>query len=150
MIVKVDSREQAPLPFKVEGNVTSVLTIGLPFGDYQAVLEDGTPIPIAFERKSCADLYSTLTTGLERFKRELKRAEEHKFQLYLIIEEPLEQVLKGTPYSQVHPNSLVKTVFTFKIKYGLHPVFCSDRKEMMRYMVETWEAFGRNFKKESK
>lgn len=146
MIVLVDTREQAPLEFKVAGNVSKIENIGLLFGDYQAMLEDGTTVPLAFERKSVADLYSTLTHGIDRFKRELERAKAHNFQLYLIIEGSLNEVLEGVGHSKVEPASLVKTIFTFKVKYGLHPVFCSDRDEMRRYMIETWEAFGRNFK----
>ena len=147
MIVMIDTREQAPIPFKVESNISRVENIGLLFGDYQCMLENGTTIPIAFERKSTQDLYGTLTAGIERFKRELERAKAHNFQLYLIIEDTLTEVLKGVGYSKVEPDSLVKTIFTFKVKYGLEPVFCRDRVEMRRYMIETWEAWGRNFSK---
>lgn len=147
MIIMVDSREQAPLSFKVTGNVSKVETVGLLFGDYQAMLEDGTPIPIAFERKSTQDLYSTLTHGHDRFRRELDRAKKHSFKLYLIIEGSLSDVLEGVGHSKVEPDTLVKSIFTFKVKHGLEPIFCTDRDEMVRYILETWEAFGRNFKK---
>ena len=150
MIIQIDSREQAPLNFKVAGNISKVETMGLLFGDYQAMLEDGTPIPIAFERKSCADLYSTLTHGHDRFKRELERAKKHAFQLYLIIEGSLSDVLEGASHSKVEPDTLVKSLFTFKVKHGLEPVFCKDRDEMVRYILETFEAFGRNWKKASR
>ena len=149
MKIKVDSREQEPLPFVVGGNVSNVSTIGLPFGDYWCELEDGTEIPIVFERKSIQDLYGTLTSGHDRFKRELERAKRVDCQLFLIIEGSLTQVLKGTPYSQVNPDTLTKSVFTFKVKYELQPIFCTSRAEMMRYMIETWEAFGRNFAKKN-
>ena len=143
----IDTREQAPLEFKVAGNVSKVETIGLLFGDYQGMLEDGTQIPIAFERKSAQDLYSTLTHGHDRFKRELQRAKDAGHTLYLIIEGSLTEILDGVGYSKVEPSTLVKSLFTFKVKHGLHPVFCNDREEMVRYILETFEAFGRNFKK---
>ena len=146
MIILVDSREQAPLDFQVSGNVSKVETIGLLFGDYQAMLENGTPVPIAFERKSAQDLFSTLTHGVDRFKREVERDNKHKFQLYLIIENSLSEILSGVGYSKVEPDSLVKTIFTFKVKYGIEPIFCNNRNEMKRYILETFEAFGRNFK----
>lgn len=149
MILLVDTREQAPIPFKVEGNISKIENVGLLFGDYQCMLENGTTIPIAFERKSAQDLYATLTVGIERFKRELERAKKHEFVLYLIIEGSLSEVLSGVWYSKVEPDSLVKTIFTFKVKYGLEPIFCNNRAEMKRYMIETFEAWGRAFSKKA-
>jgi ERCC4-type nuclease len=151
MIIKVDSREQLPLDFTVTGNVTQVLTIGLPFGDYWATMQDKQgneiqDIPVVFERKSIEDLYSTLTHGHDRFKRELERAEQMDCKMYLIIEGSLSETLSGVGYSKVEPDSLVKSLFTFKVKYGLEPIFCNNRSEIKRYILETWEAFGRNFK----
>lgn len=147
MIILVDSREQREIPFKVEGNISKIENIGLLFGDYQCMLENGTTIPIAFERKSAQDLYATLTANIDRFKRELERAKKHNFVLYLIIEGSLSEVLSGVGYSKVEPDSLVKTIFTFKVKYGLEPIFCNNRAEMKRYMIETFEAWGRAFSK---
>lgn len=153
MIIKVDSREQAPLPFKVSGNVAQVLTIGLPFGDYWAATQkkdggEGQDIPIVFERKSMADLYQTLSNedGIRLHKEKIRKAEEVGCKLYLIIEGSLSEAYKGVGYSQVEPEPLVKRIFTFKVKYGLEPIFCNNRAEMVSYMLETWEAFGRNFK----
>lgn len=150
MIIQIDSREQAPLEFKIVGNVSKVETMGLLFGDYQAMLEDGTPIPIAWERKSIPDLYSTLTHGHDRFRRELERARQHAFQMYLIIEGSLSDVLEGVGHSKVEPDTLVKSIFTFKVRHELEPVFCKDRSEMVRYILETFEAFGRSWKKVKK
>lgn len=153
MIVKVDSREQNPLPFKVCGSVTSVQTVGLPFGDYWATTQkkdgsEGQDIPIMFERKSMADLYQTLSNedGIRLHKEKIAKAEKADCKLYLIIEGSLTEAYEGVQYSQVDPEPLVKRVFTFKVKYGLEPIFCTTRDEMVRYMLNTWEAFGRNFK----
>ena len=153
MIIKVDSREKAPLPFKIQGNVTTVSTIGLPFGDYWASFEnkdgsEGQDIPIMFERKSMADLYQTLSNadGIRLHKEKIKKAEAMDCKLYLIIEGSLSEAYKGVGYGSVEPDPLVKKIFTFKVKYGLEPIFCNNRTEMMHYMIETWEAFGRNFK----
>lgn len=153
MIIKVDSREQNPLPFKVGGNITSVLTIGLPYGDYWAAMQkkdgsEGQDIPIMFERKSMADIYQTLSSedGIRLHKEKVAKAEAMDCKLYCIIEGSLTDAYKGIGYSQVEGPPLVKRIFTFKVKYGFEPVFCTSRQEMMDYMIETWEAFGRNFK----
>ena len=147
MILLVDSREQLPLEFEVKSNVSRIETVGLLFGDYQAMLEDGTVIPISFDRKTPQDLYATLTAGNDRFKREIERARKHNFTLYLIIEGSLSEILSGVGYSRVEPDTLVKTLFTFKVKHGVEPIFCNNRSEMKRYILETFEAFGRSWKK---
>lgn len=148
MIIKVDSREQEPLPFKVGGNISKVLTIGLPFGDYWCEFEDGHEMSIMFERKSMQDMFATLSNknGIRRHKEKVAKAEAMDCKLFCIIEGSLTDAYKGVGYSNVEPEPLVKRIFTFMVKYGFQPVFCNSRKEMMDYMVETWEAFGRNFK----
>ena len=151
MIIKVDSREQLPLQFDVCGNVTKVLTIGLPFGDYWASIQnkdgsEGQDIPIIFERKGIEDCLTTVTVGADRFKREIERANNAGCKLYMIIEGSLYDVIRAETGRYVKEGSIIKAIFTFKVKYGLEPIFCTDRNEMKRYMLETWEAFGRNFK----
>ena len=153
MIIKVDSREQLPLVFPCQGLVSKVLTIGLPFGDYWASLQnkdgsEGQDIPIVFERKSMADLYGTLSNedGIRLHKEKIRKAEEVGVKLYLIIEGSLSEAYRGVEYSIVEGAPLVKRIFTFKVKYGLEPIFCNNREEMVAYMIETWTAFGRNFK----
>lgn len=154
MIIKVDSREQSPLVFPCQGFVSKVLTVGLPFGDYWCAMQDKdgkelNEMPIMFERKSMADLFATLSNedGIRRHKEKIKKAEAMDCKLYLIIEGSLTDAYKGVGYGKVEPEPLIKRIFTFKVKYGLEPIFCTTRAEMVSYMIETWEAFGRNFKK---
>jgi len=62
----VDSREQTPLVFAHLPFIVS----GLPTGDYSVKgLEDDFTV----ERKTLSDLYGSLTSGRERFMRELQR-----------------------------------------------------------------------------
>ncbi len=146
MKVKIDSREQRPINFEVSGSVSTVTTEGLPFGDYWATYENGEEMPIVFERKGMADLFGTLTSGMERFKKELQRCKENNFKMILIVEGTLSEVLVGTLHSTVEGKTILKTMFTLWVKYDLTPVFCPNRSEMKRFMIETWEAVGRNFK----
>lgn len=154
MIIKVDSREQSPLVFPCQGLVSKVVTIGLPFGDYWCAMQDKkgnelNEMPIVFERKSIADLFGTLSNenSIRLHKEKIRKAEEVDCKLFMIVEGTLSDVEDGVKHSQMDPQTILKTVFTFKVKYGLQPIFCKDRKEMVRYMLHTWEAFGRNFKK---
>lgn len=150
MLILIDSREKLPLEFKIIGNVSKVEVIGLPFGDYTAMLEDGTQVPICFDRKTLEDLYSTLTSGIDRFKREIEKSKRCNFLLYLIIEGTLSDIENGNgaTYSSIEPQSLIKTIFTLMVKYDINPIFCKNREEMVRFMIYCFEAFGRNFKRE--
>lgn len=105
-------------------------------------------MPIAFERKSIGDLFGTLSNeeGIRRHKVKVEKAALAGAKLFLIVDGSLSDVLEGFKYSKVEAGPLVKRIFTFKVKYGLHPVFCNGPDEMVRYMTETWEAWGRNFK----
>lgn len=65
MKILIDTREQAPYSFETESE-----TATLPTGDYS--LEGGKDL-IAIERKSIDDLIGCLTSGRDRFERELHR-----------------------------------------------------------------------------
>lgn len=103
-------------------------------------------MPVCFERKSIGDLFGTLTNGHERFRKELDRAKENNFKIILIVEGTLSEVLAGYKHSSVKGSSILKTMFTLWMKYDLTPVFCPNRSEMKRFITETFEAIGRNFK----
>ena len=146
MILKIDSREQTPLDFTVGGSVSRIDVTGLPFGDYWAAYETGQEMPVCFERKGISDLFGTLSGGMERFKRELERARDNNFKIILIVEGTLSEVIAGAKYSTVEGKSILKTMFTLWVKYDVVPVFCPNRSEMKRFILETFEAIGRNFK----
>lgn len=147
MKLVVDSREQDPLDFKADGKVVSEVTYdGLPFGDYWTFYESGEPMPIAWERKNISDLFGTLTSGMERFKREIARATENKFKLVIVIEGSISEVIAGTKYSSVAGSTILKTLNTLWVKYDVEHRFCNNRSEMKRIILEGAEAVGRNFK----
>ena len=146
MQILVDSREQSPLKFKSD-TITDVITTKLNVGDYGCKFKDGFSPPVFFERKALGDLFSTLTSGYKRFKKEILRAGETNTQLILIIEGTLSKVLNGTKYCRVEGKTIVKTIFTLWVKYNLIPVFCKDRTEMSRFITEYYEGLGRNAKR---
>lgn len=142
MKIIIDSREQLPLHFN-DTYVTEVRTDCLPFGDYGCEYLNGYECPIVFERKSIPDLFGTLSKGYERFKRELEKAKQADLKLILIIEGTLSDVYRGCEYSKRNPFSVVKQIFTLWVRYDLYPVFCKDRHEMSRFIIETYTALGR-------
>lgn len=141
----VDTREQKPLDIRPGGTISEVRVEALPFGDYGAEWETGKQMPVVIERKSIPDLWGTMTTGYDRFKREMERAREAKFKMVLVIEGSLMDVYDGFERSAFKGDSMVKKLFTMWVKYDLVPVFCTDRREMKRFVIETFEAVGRNF-----
>ena len=142
MKILVDSREQRPLEFNHE-LITETIRMPLPVGDYSCEFENGYQVPVVFERKTIGDLFSTLSQGYERFKRELGRAKDLDLKVILIIDGSFSKVLKGYKHSQRNPLSIVRQVFMLWIKYDLYPVFCKNTDEMSLYIIEFYAAIGR-------
>ncbi|MGZ8900258.1 MAG: ERCC4 domain-containing protein [Limisphaerales bacterium] len=74
----IDTREQTPLPI----TRLPVVHAGLVTGDYSI---RGAEDQFAVERKSIADLVSSITVQRSRFERELARLRGHEFRRLLII-----------------------------------------------------------------
>lgn len=79
--ITIDTREQTPWSFPVE--VATVRVGTLKTGDYALTGDDG----FAVERKSLDDFVGTISTGWERFKRELERMDHNGFRCKPIIVE---------------------------------------------------------------
>lgn len=143
MKILIDTREQNPLDFNHEF-VTEIKTMKLDVGDYAVEFANGYVPPVRFERKNLTDLFGTLGKGYDRFKREIERAKVSDTKLILIVEGSLGKVLKGTDFSHRDGFAIVKQMFTIWVRYGVLPVFCKDREECSRYILEYFLAVGRN------
>jgi hypothetical protein len=84
----VDSREQKPLQFTLKTK-----TEGLKFGDYKLDNEEAT-CKCYIERKSIPDFYGTFSSGYDRFKREVFRAQEASASLIVVVEGTLDEIPK--------------------------------------------------------
>ncbi len=133
-----DTREQ--LPYSFAGKIPYV-DKGLKSGDYSIV---GFEDKFVVERKSMADLYSTLGSqdGRRRFNNMLDRIKGYDFKA-LVIEGSEEEVL--TPqlsYSNIHPNSVYGSLVSFEIKHNIH-VYCASRKaiqiRIINWAVKYWQ-----------
>ena len=73
--------------------------MALKFGDY-AFSSSTATCNCYIERKSLADLIGTMSGGYERFIKEIKRAEESKAYLVILVEDSLQNALsfKYLPY----------------------------------------------------
>ena len=137
-ILVQDTREQKPLAFhKLD---IRVKVRKLDCGDYGFRFMDGNMSSTFFERKSLHDLFGSLTSGYARFKREIIRAQVSKRRIVIIIEGGMTRVLEGVRYSKAQGLSIVKTLFTLKVKYGVDFVFLQDRREASEYIVQHYYA----------
>lgn len=139
----IDTREQKPLEFKP--GVFDVIEVeGLPFADYWCEIE-GVQVPYCFERKGFGDLYGTMTGGYPRFKKELERARENGFTIELLIEGSMREVAGGYMHSKYSGDSMLMKLATLHMRYGLAYHFFQDRREMARYIEESFKAIRRNY-----
>jgi hypothetical protein len=81
--VIVDTREQKPIKFKGIGSISEKLD----YGDYSF------DKILCVERKSLSDLISTLSSGFERFEREVERCKQANGYLVLVCETSINKFL---------------------------------------------------------
>lgn len=143
----IDTREQLPLKFRIEGQLKEVEVRGLPFADYWCEV-NGKELPVVLERKSLGDLYGTMTAGYERFKRSMEKAKAVEAKMILLIEGSLRTVHEGYSHSEFDGSSMLKKLATLHVKYDLEYHFFNDREEMARFIVETFGAIERCYTKE--
>lgn len=115
----------------------------LSVGDYSVRFKDGSIPPVAVERKSLSDLFGTMTHGYDRFKEEMQRAKDARIDLILGLENTLSEVLEGIHYSKFAGTSMVKKLMTLEVRHDLRVVYCQNRPELARWIVEYFEAIGR-------
>lgn len=142
-----DTREQCCLDFKGIEGVEAVEEMTLSYGDYTSIIH-GRPVPILFERKGFSDLWGTMTSGHERFKKELDRAKKDGIKLVLLIEGTYSDVWNGFERSAFDGKSMLKKLAMMYVRYDLEYVFCESRRVMARRIADTYLAIERNWAKE--
>ena len=120
MILIVDSREQTPLKFpdNIEVEVS-----GLYSGDYSV---KGLEHLFSVERKSLSDLCGSLTSGRERFEKELHRLRGYRFKRLLIVGDRRD-LETGNYRSKATPKSLLASLNAFEVRYEIPTVFADEK-----------------------
>lgn len=90
----IDSREQLPLSFSLKTEVMK-----LPTGDYCP--SKNLFCNVFVERKSIADLFGTLTQGIDRFKNEINKAIQLGFYLVIVIDGSFLETSEYIPKSKI-------------------------------------------------
>lgn len=146
--VVVDTREQLPWTFagiradadQGGGNlVVPVVVSCLPAGDYSV---HGHAARVAVERKSKADLFSTIGQGRDRFVRELERLAGYEFAAVVVEAEWSEIYNSPPPHTQLKPKTVFRSVLAWQQRYPrVHWHFWPGRAaaEVVAYRVlERW------------
>lgn len=137
LTVLVDTREQTPWSF---GPGVVTLRASLPSGDYSL---PGLTDKFALERKSLADLVGSLTSGRDRFMREMERLALFDFAA-IVVEGSLENVIRKEYRSEASPSSIMGSCAMIHARYGVPTIWCSTRACAILYaeklLKQTWNA----------
>jgi ERCC4-type nuclease len=126
--IVIDSREQDPLSFNFP-----TITTGLPTGDYSvAGLEDD----FAVERKSIPDLVGSLTSGRDRFMRELQRLLAYPFRRLLVIGSEEEIAGGKWKHSKANPTAILHSLHAIEAR-GVPVVYAANSRHASSF-VERW------------
>jgi ERCC4-type nuclease len=121
-----DTREQTPwtfrgykcdAPYQDRDLVVPVKVAGLKTGDYSL---EGFENKICIERKSLADLYSTLGSGRERFKAEFQRMQSYDYAAVVIEADWLQICADPPERSKLKPKCVMRTLLAWSQRYGVH------------------------------
>jgi len=125
MKIITDSREQNPYLFAGEKySGVEVQTGTLTTGDYSLV---GLECRVAIERKSLADFIGSISSGRDRFERELTRARGLDAFL-VVIESPFSELVAGKYRSKMNPKAATQTVYSFMARYRATFHFAQNRQ----------------------
>jgi len=119
----VDTREQRPYQF--EKYEVEAIRHTLKTGDYSLA---GYEDRVAFERKSLDDLIGCLTTGRDRFERELARAKGLDL-FAVVVEASMQDVKQGKFRSKVNPHAALQSIIAFQVRYGCQFIWAGTREE---------------------
>lgn len=124
-----DTREQRPLVFTRLPCKTGCLQTG----DYSI---EGFEDAWTIERKTVADLVSSVIQERPRFERELARMDGYTFKRLLVVG-TLDDIRRHRYRSRANPKSVLASVFAFEVRYGLPCVFATTPEEAA-LLVEGW------------
>ena len=150
--VAIDTREQAPYEFlglraNADKKYAPILVghdrVNLPTGkgDYSIV---GLS-KIALERKSKADLYSSIASGRDNFESRLLRMQAFAGNWYsaIIVEAEISELVNDPPpHTQYSPKSLIRTIGAWDMRYpAVKWFFLPGRQAAEAWTFRTLERF---------
>lgn len=148
--ILVDTREQSPYLFtgfladaSAGGGPLAVptQTSGLVSGDYSLA---GLEEVVAVERKSLADLFSTIGQGRSRFERELQRLNQMRFAAIVVEAEWSTILTDPPPHTRLTPKTIWRSVICWQQRYTrVHWSFLPSRRHAevmtLRVLERAWK-----------
>ena len=129
-VIRIDSREQTPLPFSKLATVVGTLVSG----DYSVC---GLEELFSVERKSLEDLVSCCCAGnRNRFERELHRLRGFRFKRLLVVGSE-EAILAERYRSNIKPQAVIATLGAFEVRYDV-PVVFKPTPPAAAAQIERW------------
>lgn len=131
----IDTREQKPLKFKIKSKRDK-----LEYGDYAS-----PRTKVFIERKSLNDFVSTLSAGIDRFKREIERANDDGAYLVVLIESSFKSAASFDKsylgrFTKILPKYIFHNLKEIMQKYpNIQFFFVEDRTEASKYVVKILE-----------
>ena len=139
-VIQVDNREKTPLVFQSLRTETASLYTG----DYSIKGLEG----FAIERKTISDLASSVSSGRERFAREMERLKGMNFARLLIIGS-IQDIEQQQYRAGIQPKAVLNTLSSWEIKYSVPVVFAST-PEQGAILIEQWAYYyARNIAKQA-
>jgi DNA excision repair protein ERCC-4 len=149
--ILVDGREKAPYRFTglttdaVDGKRPIIVPTEwahLKTGDYAI---QGIEDLVTVERKSMADLFSTLAQHRERFEREHERMAEFR-RAVVVIEAMWWEIINFPPErSKLNPKTVFRTALSWHVRYGVPWITLEDRRlaevYTFRFLQKCWKEF---------
>lgn len=144
--ILIDTREQAPLV--IQAFPTERAT--LPVGDYGVRgFSDWTRPAFIVERKSLNDLLGSITTGRDRFMREIERMRQFGFRA-LVIEATQDDVELGQYRSGMPPKSVLATLDALAVRTNVHVFWCGNATGAARQVESLVRQFTRGLLKDAR
>ncbi len=123
MTILIDSKETTPFEFPGRRTVTRNLVTG----DYSLLGFEERGISI--ERKAVGDFLSSMTSGRDRFMKEMERLSKFH-RKYLVVECNFAFLWKGEyGFTRTHPNSVIGTLCKIAVQYEVFPIFAGGHRD---------------------
>lgn len=134
-VLLIDSREQRPYDFKRYSDRFNgpARKQALLAGDYSLA---GHETAIAMERKSLQDLVNTIVHNRDRFKVELAKLSQYQHAA-IVIEASMFEVSRPYSFSKANPASVLGSLRSFQLTYGVQVIFANDRVRAEDWIAET-------------
>ena len=143
-VVQIDTREK--LPLDIQGYPTE--RVGLPCGDYGVQnFSDWQNPRFICERKSVADLVSSLTTSRKRFMRETELLRRFGFAC-ILIEGVRDEIAMGSYRSLATAQSLLASLDAVQVRCGIHLEWAGTAENAARRLESLIRQFCKGIQKD--